>query len=227
MQVHWCQHAAHEGLGVIEPWLREQGHTLACTRLYAGEQLPAPAAYDWLILMGGPANVDETDRYPWLLAHKRNIRAALDAGKRLLGICLGAQLIADALGANVGRNRQPEIGWYDVRIRPQALEHPLFCHWPLHFSAFHWHGDTFAIPAGGEWIAHSEACAHQGFVWGERVVGLQFHPEVTDADIDAWLAANLELRAGPGIQSVAQMRAGSGPQMHAAMRNLLVALAVA
>lgn len=186
MRVHWLQHAEHEDLGCIAPWLAARNADLSMTRVYAGETPPATEAFDWLIVMGGPMNIYEHDAHPWLPAEKTFIRDAISAGKTVLGICLGSQLIADALGGPVTRNAQREIGWFEVELNPAGRQHALFRDWPDRFLAFHWHGDTFAIPPGAENLMGSEACAHQGYVWNERVVGLQFHLEVTAADARVW-----------------------------------------
>lgn len=186
MHIHWLQHVAHEDAGCIAPWLATRAQRLSRTRLWAGEPLPARPDFDALIVMGGPMNVDEHDAHPWLLPEKTLIRAAIDAGRPVLGICLGSQLIADALGAPVTRNAHTEIGWFDVELNADGRRHPLFADWPERFSAFHWHGDTFAIPDGAQNLMSSQACAHQAYVWGERVVGLQFHPEITAADARTW-----------------------------------------
>lgn len=188
MHVHWLQHAAHEELGCIAPWLARRGARVTHTRLYAGEPTPATADFDALIVMGGPMNIYEHAAHPWLVAEKTLIRAAIAAEKKLLGICLGSQLIADVLGGPVTRNAHTEIGWFDVTLNDQGRAHSAFADWPDHFEAFHWHGDTFAIPPGAINLMSSEGCAHQGFSWGERVLGLQFHLEVTAADAHTWFA---------------------------------------
>lgn len=210
MRVHWLQHVPFEGLGSIAPWLADRGHTLAVSRLHAGDPLPEPADYDWLIVMGGPMNVDEEDRYPWLTAEKRCLARALAAGRRVLGICLGAQLMARALGAPVTPGER-EIGWFDVTLTGAASRSPLFADFPPRFAAFHWHGDRFAIPPGAAHAAVSEACATQAFVYGERAVGLQFHLETT-ADSAAALIDHCadELVDSPTVQSAGQMLADPG-----------------
>jgi GMP synthase-like glutamine amidotransferase len=187
MRVHWLQHAEHEGLGCIGPWLAERGHAQRCTRLYAGDALPAVAEFDVLIAMGGPMNIYEYSRHPWLRAEKNLIRAAIDAGKRVLGICLGAQLAADVLGGRVSRNAEPEIGWFPVELTAAGRGCPWLADLPAQFVAFHWHGDTYALPPGAENLARSQACAQQAFAWGKQVLGLQFHLEVTRADAEVWL----------------------------------------
>ena len=186
MRVQWLQHANHEDLGCIAPWLARQGHTASVSRLWAGDATPAVSTFDALIVMGGPMNIYEYDAHPWLKPEKKLIREAIDAGLPVLGVCLGSQLIADVLGAPVTRNAHTEIGWFPVALNAEGRQHAAFSGWPDTFDAFHWHGDTFAIPAGAKNLMHSEACAHQGYVWGDRVIGLQFHLEVTAADARLW-----------------------------------------
>ena len=189
MRVHWLQHAEHEGLGCIEPWLRERGHRLTGTRLQRGEELPAPDDFDWLIVMGGPMNIYEHDRHPWLIREKFLIRDACVKKKKVLGICLGSQLVADVLGGQVTQNPETEIGWFDVELNADAEKSTLFKGFPSTFQAFHWHGDTFSYPPGATPLMSSRACPRQAFTWGEgRVVGLQFHLEVELADARRWLA---------------------------------------
>lgn len=182
MRVHWFQHVPFEDLGCIGPWLARHGHTMICTRWYADDPPPSIGDIDALIVMGGPMNVDEEPLHPWLATEKTLIRAVIDAGKPVLGICLGAQLIARSLGAAVTRNAHAEIGWFDVTLDRAAKGSKRFAGFPDSFSAFHWHGDTFAIPDGARLLMSSQACAHQAFEYGERVLGLQFHLEVTAAD---------------------------------------------
>jgi GMP synthase-like glutamine amidotransferase len=186
MRVHWLQHAEHEDLGCIAPWLAARGAHVSMSSLWAGDPLPALSEVDALLVMGGPMNIYEHDAHPWLVPEKAFIRAAIDAGRPVLGICLGSQLIADVMGGPVTRNAHPEIGWFDVELNAEGRRSPLFSGWPDRFCAFHWHGDTFAIPPGASNLMSSEACAHQGYVIGDRVVGLQFHLEVTAADARVW-----------------------------------------
>ncbi|MGH8506100.1 MAG: type 1 glutamine amidotransferase [Stenotrophobium sp.] len=188
MKVHWLQHVAFEDLGCIAPWLAARNATVTQTRLYAGETLPKSDDFDWLIVMGGPMNIYEEAAYPWLRAEKTLIRDACAAGRKLLGICLGAQLIAGALGAPVTRNAQQEIGWFPVRMSAAAAQSKLFAGFPERYDALHWHGDTFAIPSGAKLLASSEACAHQAYECDGRVAAIQFHLEVTAANARVWLA---------------------------------------
>lgn len=187
MRVHWLQHADFEDLGCIGPWLQAQGHAVQGSALYAGAPLPAIEDFDVLIVMGGPMNIYEHAAHPWLVAEKVLIRAAIAAGRRVLGICLGAQLIADVLGGPVRRNAETEIGWFPVQLTAEGRAHPLLTGLPERFTAFHWHGDTYALPPGAQRLAASEACAQQAFAWdGGRVLGLQFHLEVTQANAREW-----------------------------------------
>lgn len=181
MNLHYLQHVPFEGLGSIEDWVRRRGHTLSATQLYLGAPLPAVETLDLLLVMGGSMNVYEEANYPWLTAEKRFIEQAIAAGRRVLGVCLGAQLIADVLGAKVHANTDKEIGWFPVEMMEVASDNGLFAALPRRIEAFHWHGDTFDIPAGAVHAARSTGCANQAFVYDERVVGLQFHLETTPA----------------------------------------------
>ncbi|MGH8530457.1 MAG: type 1 glutamine amidotransferase [Nevskiales bacterium] len=212
MRVHWLQHAEHEGLGSIEPWLMTRGHVITRTSFPRGESLPGPDEFDWLIVMGGPMNIYEEARYPWLKDEKRLIKAAIDAGKRVLGICLGSQLIADQLGGRVTRNTHTEIGWFPVRREAGAAQSALVADWPAELEVFHWHGDTFALPPGALHLASSAGCRNQGFQHGARVLGLQFHLEITPADITEWLRQpdNGELKPASFVQQPAALQADGG-----------------
>ncbi|MBV8062505.1 MAG: type 1 glutamine amidotransferase [Nevskia sp.] len=186
MRVHWLQHADFEDLGCIAPWLAQRGHAVNGTRLYAGETPPGADAFDALIVMGGPMNIYEYQRHPWLRGEQALIRAAVDAGRRVLGVCLGAQLLADVLGGPVRRNAETETGWFPLQLTDAGRRSRLFAELPRQFTGFHWHGDTYALPPGAEGLARSEGCARQAFARGERVLGRQFHLEVTRANAEEW-----------------------------------------
>lgn len=178
LRIHCFQHVSFEGPGCIEDWIGERGHSLGITRLYKGESLPAVEEADWLIVTGGPMSVNDETQHRWLVAEKAFIKRAVDAGKMVLGICLGAQLIASALGAQVYPTNEKEIGWFPVFSTNEGSRHSLFESANSH-PVFHWHGDTFDLPAGATLLASSEACLNQAFSVGERVVGLQYHLEIT------------------------------------------------
>lgn len=204
MRAHWLQHVPFEGLGSIEDWLRQRGYALTCTRLYAQEPLPAVGDLDLLIAMGGPMSVNDEDGYEWLVPEKALLRDAVGAGVRVLGICLGAQLIADALGARVYPGSEPEIGWWPVSGRPAARAGEL--QFPQRLEVFQWHGDTFDLPPGAHCLAESAVCPHQAFSLGPRVLGLQFHLETTPASARSLIEhCGDELHPGGYVQSVGQM----------------------
>ncbi len=212
MRVHWLQHAEHEGLGSIEPWLQARGHSSTVTRFQRGDEAPDVNAFDWLIVMGGPMNIYEEAAYPWLREEKRLIKAALNGGRRVLGICLGAQLVADQLGGAVTRNPETEIGWFPVQRETAAVQSILVSDWPAEFEVFHWHGDTFALPPGALHLASSPGCHTQGFQYGPRVLGVQFHLEITPRDVAEWLSQpdNGELKPARYVQTAAEMQQDEG-----------------
>lgn len=178
MRLHYLQHVAFEGLGNIEPYARKLNWEITATRLYRSEKLPAPDEFDWLVVMGGPMNIYEEKEYPWLAAEKKFINKAIESNKIVLGICLGAQLIADVTGGRVFRNRYKEIGWFPVRLLTNAASSVPFRGFRDEFIAFHWHGDTFSLGPEAVMLAESEACAAQAFSYNAgRVLGLQFHLE--------------------------------------------------
>ncbi len=179
MKIHHLQHVPFEGLGSMEAVLKEKGHQLSSTHLYAKQTLPSVNDIDWLIVMGGPMGIYEEDVYPWLSEEKKFIRNAIDSGKIVLGICLGAQLIADVLGARVYKNTDREIGWFDISRSEEADSTILSKAIPERVEVFHWHGDTFDIPKGAIPVAESEACKNQGFIMDDRVLAFQFHLETT------------------------------------------------
>src|SRR5262249_47695751 len=133
---------------------------------------------DLVVVLGGPMNIYEEDKFPWLIAEKKFIRQAIEEKLAVLGLCLGSQLIADVLGAKIYPNDEKEIGWFPVEVTEAALKHRLFSHWPNFFTPFHWHGDTFDLPEGAIHLARSQACRNQAFLYQDRVVGLQFHLEI-------------------------------------------------
>jgi len=183
--------------------------------------LPGPDQFDMLVVMGGPMNVYEEEAHPWLRAEKTLIREAIDRGSLVLGVCLGAQIIAAVLGAQVTRNTEPEIGWFPVDLTDEATKIPVFARFPRHFSVLHWHGDTFGIPEDSVHIAKSAACVNQAFAFdGGRVIGLQFHLEETRGSLGALVAeGRAELRPSPWVSSEGELLSQAAP--FAACRDLL------
>jgi GMP synthase-like glutamine amidotransferase len=188
MRIHYIQHEEFETPGSILDWAERQGHPLTRTLIYlhdagsirrnGGVPFPAMEDFDWLVIMGGSMNVYEEGKYPWLAAEKCFIAETVRAGKIVLGLCLGAQLLAVVLGGRVTRSRYREIGWHPVRLTSAARENPCLSFLPEEPVVFQWHGDTFSeLPPGAILLAESEACAHQAFVYRERVFAFQFHLE--------------------------------------------------
>lgn len=202
LRAHILQHVPFEGPGQIADWLHAQQAQITASRLYAGDPLPALDDFDLLVVMGGPMSVNDVGEYPWLLAETAFILAAIRADKAVLGICLGAQLIASALGSRVYRNPTKEIGWWPVQ--PVAAAE-LF---PESFPVFHWHGETFDLPLGAVQLARSGACEQQAFRYGRRAMGLQFHLEMTPHTVQSMIEHGRdELCTAPWIQPAAAMLA--------------------
>lgn len=190
MRIHTFQHVPFEGLGMIAAWAAERGHTVQKTIFYeSNHRMPALEDYDALIVMGGSMGVYDEAEYPWLVAEKWHIRTAIDAGKPVLGICLGAQLIAAALGAKVAPHTHKEIGWFPVAITDEAAGHPILSGLNSAMTVFHWHGDRFEIPEGALHLMCSEACDNQAFLYRNNVLGLQFHLEMDAPAIAAIITA--------------------------------------
>lgn len=182
------QHVPHEILGTLNPLLKDAGFRIHYVNFGRHpDARPSLDGYHGLLILGGPMGVGDREAYPHLQTELEVIAEALDRGLPMLGICLGAQLIATALGAEVKPNRRKEIGWYDVAPTATGDSDPLFSHFRGVERIFQWHGDTFAIPRGAVHLATSAACTHQAFRYGKNVYGLQFHLEVDEAMIDRWL----------------------------------------
>ncbi len=187
MRVHVFQHVEHEDPGCLLLWARERGHVVTTTHFHKNESSPKEEMADLIIVMGGPMNVYEEEKYPWLADEKKSIEKMIRAGKPVMGICLGAQLIASVLGAKVRKNRVKEIGWFPITMSLLALKHDLFSGFPEMMDVFHWHGDTFDVPAGSFCLGSSECTQNQGFQFGDKVIGLQFHMECTKENVEKFL----------------------------------------
>ncbi len=179
MRVHYLQHVPFEGIGSMAAYFKNKGHGLSSTQLYGGQILPDPQSIDFLIVMGGPMGVHDELQYPWMKKEKAFIRACMDQGKIVLGICLGAQLMADVMGAKVYKNKCAEIGWFPLTISHETRDTVFKDVFQEGMEAFHWHGDTFDIPESGVRIASSPASLNQGFIIDDRIIGFQFHLETT------------------------------------------------
>ncbi len=206
MRIHYLQHVPFEGLGNIETWAMSNGHTLTATRLFANEQLPSLDRFDMLVIMGGPMSVHDEAEHVWLKAEKWFIRQVIEANKPTLGICLGAQLLAECLGAKVVKNRHKEIGWFPITLSDAFTDVEPGRHLPRQCEAFHWHGETFTLPKEAMRIASSVACENQGFIYGGHIIALQFHLEMTQQGAEELiLHCGDELVAGEYIQQGKEM----------------------
>lgn len=212
MRLQCLTHVPFEGPAGIADWARSRGHALHETPLYAGALPLGPETYDGLVVMGGPMGVRDQAAHPWLITERQAIRGAIEAGRVVLGICLGAQLIAQVLGARVYPNAHRELGWMPIELTPEALESPLFGFLPPSLRVFHWHGDTFDLPQGAIHLARSEACIHQAFSYEGRVLALQFHLESTPSSVrDLVTHCADEIRPGAYVQDTRGLLAdGSG-----------------
>lgn len=206
MRAHVLQHVPFEGAGSIAPWLRKSGYEITSTRFFESGNLPGPDEIDFLVALGGPMSANDHEAHPWLADEKEFINDVIDNGTPVLGVCLGAQLIASARGAAVYRNPYTEIGWFPVCGIPPA--HDSAFRFPPRMNVLHWHGDTFDLPTGAMRLAESEACPNQAFQIGRTTIGIQFHLEVTP-DSTRTLVANCreELKPSRYVQSEAQILA--------------------
>ncbi|WP_321389505.1 type 1 glutamine amidotransferase [uncultured Desulfuromusa sp.] len=223
MNIHYLQHVPFEGLGSMEAALIAGGHQLSSTHLYKNQRLPSLKNIDWLIVMGGPMGIHDEAEYPWLLPEKKFIQQAIESGKTVLGVCLGAQLIAAAMGAEVYKNDHKEIGWFSINRSPEADTTIIATAIPQQAEVFHWHGDTFNVPAGAKSLASSNACQNQGFIFDDRVVGLQFHLETTPELIQELINnSRHELDCSSYVQSEEEMLAN--PQRFARINQIMAAI---
>ena len=205
MKVRVLQHVPFEGLGSLETWLSERGADVHYTRFYESSALPNPRAVDLVIAMGGPMSVNDERDYPWLKPEKVFVHEAIRRGLPVVGVCLGAQLIASALGARVYANAEKEIGWF--QIKAADADGDVF-RFPRQATVFHWHGETFDLPPGAVRLAGSSVCENQAFQIGKNVIGLQFHLETTPGMADLLIRnCRGELVDGAYIQTEQAMRA--------------------
>jgi GMP synthase-like glutamine amidotransferase len=205
-RIHCFQHVPYESPEYIAAWAAEHHYPVSVSHLYEGETAPAPDEFDWLVVLGGPMGVADEATHPWLTAEMGAIETAIARGKTIVGVCLGAQLIAHVLGARVYGNPVREIGWFEVRMTGAAERHSLTADLPESFTPFHWHGDTFDLPSGAVHLARSEACANQMYAVGNNILGIQFHLEMTERVISAIAEHNAEqIVPGPTVQARDEM----------------------
>lgn len=206
MNIQVFQHVSFEGPACIEEIAKQNSYNLSVCRFDLGDPIPSPNNFDMLIIVGGPMSVNEESKYPWLLAEKKAIEQAIRENKIIFGFCLGAQLIADVLGAKVYKNKEKEIGWF-----PVYRTHPGEGNLPLQFlpdiaTVFHWHGETFDIPANAVHLYESEATENQAFLYGKNTLALQFHPEMLKHSIeDLVQSCKSDLNKGRYVMSAGEI----------------------
>jgi GMP synthase (glutamine-hydrolysing) len=201
IRIRCFMHVPFEGPGVIADWAAEQNHRMEYTRFYEGDPLPKGSQVDMLVIMGGPMDVFDFHVHPWMQEEIDWIADFIQSGKPVLGICLGAQMIATALGVTVYPGKQKEIGWHNLQFLSAFGDYKICEDLPPPRKVFHWHGDTFPIPEGATRIANSKAFPNQGFIFKRNVMALQFHLEVTPSGVKELVdQCRDELVPGPFIQ---------------------------
>jgi len=218
MKIGVLQHAAFEGPGEIGTWATERGHTLTIHHLYRGDPLPTLESLDLLLIMGGEMNIYQYRDWPWLKAESAFIRSTLEAGKPVIGICLGAQFIADALGTRVVQNAEIELGWLPVTWTNEACA--TFPGLLSTATVLHWHGDTFGLPPGATRLATSAGCPEQGFLIPKKCLGLQFHLEVDPSLTKQFVDGQGEWPKGRYVQTP-EMILSDASKHHEANRKFL------
>jgi len=188
MRIHAIIHAEFEDLGVIEQWADQKGIDISKTHLAEGELLPKLETFDVLITMGGPQSPRYPDKFPYLLAEIQFIQACIKANKWVIGFCLGAQLIAEALGETTQKSPEREIGIFPIHLTPEGQSDPLLLGFPESLPVMHWHGDMFRIPEGADLLAYSEGCPQQILRYSDRVYGFQCHFEMDHKSVERIIA---------------------------------------
>lgn len=206
MKFYCVQHVGFEGPAALSDWALAAGHQLELLRADQLTDWPDPLQADGIIILGGPMSVHDSGQLAWLAAEKIWLQQAIASGVRCLGLCLGGQLLAEALGGQVTRNAQPEIGWFDIELTAAAQALPGLAGLSR-LPVLHWHGETFSLPPGAQCLATSAACQQQGFLWRDQVLAFQCHPEANRAWLEALIAAcGHELQTdAPYVQSGSQM----------------------
>lgn len=199
----FIKHINIEGPGTIADFLEDNRLSYAVIDLSRGDKVPKlEKDFRTVICLGGPMNVYEEEKYRFLKDEDILLKRIVEEEVPFMGICLGAQLIAKATGAQVTKNPEKEIGWYKIVLNGYGLRDDLFKNFPEVFSVFQWHGDTFGIPPGGKRLAFAELCQNQALKYGRNIYGIQFHVEVTKAMITEWADAyQKELESLKGIVS--------------------------
>jgi len=205
VRICFIQHVEFEKPALIEDWAIEKKCSYSIVHLYKNEQLPSLVDFDFLIIMGGSMGVYDDLKFPWIKTELEFINNSINAGKAILGICLGAQLIAAALGSKVYRGLHKEIGWFPVNF---SLKNPI--DFPAKLTVFHWHGDTFDLPEKAQLIASSEAIINQAFIYKEKVIALQFHLEIKDKSVSSMIEnCSADITHGEFVQTIEKIKEGT------------------
>lgn len=230
-QIHILQHVPFEGPGSIYDWLKKSSFKVSKTCFWNNDyELPSPREVDGLVILGGPMGVYDDFDYDWLSSEKDFIREYIATGKPVLGICLGAQLLADALGSLILPNSHKEIGFFPVFDTANKVD-SLLSHIPDSIEVLHWHGDTFDIPVGAINLLESKACKNQAFQYGSNILGLQFHLEATPDNVDQFIlhsrnelaAGGLYVQTEHELLQKTKLLAGLNRSMHRILEQLFVA----
>lgn len=211
MLIHYFQHDHFEDLGFIGDWAASHQISISCSRLDLKPLFPAHESYDWLVVLGGKMGVNDTAEYPWISEELTFIRQAIHMGKVVIGICLGSQMIAAALGAKVIKNAEPEMGFFPVQFNSNARTDSVFRYFPDTLQVMHMHFDTFELPSGAQTMAGSEITGCQAFRYGKNVFALQFHFEISVANAPTFIREiTPELVAGRIVQQPNEMLSHAG-----------------
>ena len=197
MHIHYFQHDHFEDLGYIGDWAEAHNFTTSATRFDLKPELPSLDDFDWLVVLGGKMGVNDSDKYPWITSEIEFIKQAIVAGKIVIGVCLGSQLLASALGARVYKNSEPEMGFWPIKFSHQAQQDNVFRYFPENLEVMHFHFDTFTLPEGAILMAGSTVTPVQAFRYGKNVFALQFHPEITESNLPVFIK-ELETEIIPG-----------------------------
>lgn len=192
------QHVPFEKLGHLNDWIEANEYNLNVLESWKAKSFPDLSTFDLLIVLGGPMGAYEEDKYPWLKQEKKFVKEVISANKKVIGICLGSQIIAEVLGGKVYKSKYKEIGWFP--INKVENEEKVFLNLPNSFTVFHWHGDTFDLPSDVKLLASSEAIKNQAFIYEDRVLGLQFHLEMDEYDIKLLIENTTESYQGKYVQ---------------------------
>lgn len=192
MKILIIEHAPHENPGIILDWIEENKFSLKTVKTFAGEKLPEQHNYDFLIIMGGPQSPRETDIYPYISDEINFTKHAIESGKHILGICLGAQIISESLGNKTQKSEYREYGFYNLEFTQEALSSKAFKDFPKIINCMHWHNDMPGLNNEVKLLGSSDGCSTQGFIYKENVIGLQFHMEVRRKDVEGLIMFDKE-----------------------------------